>query len=453
MKFPGLCLWLLVAFVPDAKGSSKGNPSKTPNAEYVAKPKLPAYIPKKVQAAQQAPARSGPTTDEKTKASHKKEAENKVSIQLSLYRSRKLSLKQFADFLTAREVKSHTLEPDPLALYTLSYPQSWVKLQKGAYAVVYRASVLDTMSGRTRDFAIKVFNQFSDKKAQENTRAIFEREDALLKYGTASGCSSMVRYETSSLSLNIIKESFIVMEFVDGMDLYDYARHIHSVNQEAIPIEMLRLLAARLVVAVQDAHSKNLFIGDLKPDNIMLNSKGSVKLIDFGFARIHYDRSDCIQVKSIGTFGTALYSSPEACRGEPFGPEYDIWALGDILHFVAHLSLPFSKSTDAAEVVQKDLSELNTDAVREALVKSHNTLAMSYRPALKKRLGEASTEEERAAIHLEAKGQLEEVGKFKDLLGSLFEIDPAKRLELFKSIRGASFFARMDWSTLQSPKR
>ncbi|MBL8174103.1 MAG: serine/threonine protein kinase [Bryobacterales bacterium] len=113
-----------------------------------------------------------------------------------------------------------------------------------------------------------------------------------------------------------------VMEFVDGLPLHDY--------QLASPRERLRLFA-KICHAVEYAHSKLIVHRDLKPQNILIQSSGEPKLLDFGIARLLTDQPADGALTLLRAYSLD-YASPEQLRGEPIGTATDIYSLGLLLY-------------------------------------------------------------------------------------------------------------------------
>lgn len=127
---------------------------------------------------------------------------------------------------------------------------------------------------------------------------------------------------------------FIVFEYVDGENLKQLAG-----RSGALPIRR----AVEIAVAVADglafAHANGLVHRDVKPQNVLLNGEGEVKVTDFGIARsIEVDRG----VTQTGTvLGTSSYISPEQAGGKPVSPATDVYSLGVVLWELLTGDVPF----------------------------------------------------------------------------------------------------------------
>ncbi len=115
---------------------------------------------------------------------------------------------------------------------------------------------------------------------------------------------------------------FLVMEWVDGMDLADW------LEQENPDLETRLNLFERITEAVAHAHQRLIVHGDIKPNNIRIRDDGSVKLMDFGVARLlNSDDSEDAGLRAL----TPAFAAPEQKAGEETTPASDIWSLGAVL--------------------------------------------------------------------------------------------------------------------------
>lgn len=118
---------------------------------------------------------------------------------------------------------------------------------------------------------------------------------------------------------------YFVMEWVDGLPLTDYA-NAHRLDADS----RLRVFL-KLCDAVAHAHRQLVVHRDLKPGNILVDTRGEPKLLDFGIAKVL--ESDNTQDTSAtgARFFTRAYAAPEQLRGEPVTTATDIYALGAVL--------------------------------------------------------------------------------------------------------------------------
>src|SRR5215467_14307553 len=115
---------------------------------------------------------------------------------------------------------------------------------------------------------------------------------------------------------------FISMEYVDGEDLASLLLRIGR-----LPADKALETARKLCAGLAAAHDRGVIHRDLKPQNIMINKRGEVVIMDFGLAAI----SDQLAGPEARN-GTPAYMSPEQLRGEAVTAESDIYALGLVLY-------------------------------------------------------------------------------------------------------------------------
>jgi len=129
------------------------------------------------------------------------------------------------------------------------------------------------------------------------------------------------------------------MENIQGLSLHGFLK-THS-NRRLDELEAKRIFR-QIVNGISYCHSKSIAHRDIKLENLLLDEKNNIKIIDFGF-------STCMpNTKKIRIFcGTPSYMSPEiVTRKEYAGPPADIWALGVLLYAMLCGTFPFKGSTD-----------------------------------------------------------------------------------------------------------
>ena len=139
----------------------------------------------------------------------------------------------------------------------------------------------------------------------------------------------------------------IVMEYADGGDL---AKRIEA--QVASKSNFLEELVinwfVQICLALKHAHDRKILHRDLKPQNIFLTAKNSVRLGDFGISKV---LSNTLSVAST-CVGTPLYLAPELCEGKEYDSKSDVWSLGAILYELCALQPPFTANTMPALVMR-----------------------------------------------------------------------------------------------------
>jgi serine/threonine protein kinase/Tol biopolymer transport system component len=228
-------------------------------------------------------------------------------------------------------------------------------LGAGGMGEVYRAR--DTRL--KRDVAIKVLQGAWVETGDRLAR--FEREAELLAALNHPNIAAIYGIEESSGT------TALVLELVEGPTLAD------TLVAGPLPLNDALAISRQIIDALDAAHEKGIVHRDLKPANIKVRPDGTVKVLDFGLAKMlgpaeagHYgnDRSVHLQadvtvsptmtspaVTSMGVvLGTAAYMSPEQARGQFVDKRSDIWAFGCVLYEMLTGRTVFARATIADTV-------------------------------------------------------------------------------------------------------
>jgi len=197
---------------------------------------------------------------------------------------------------------------DKLGPYEIVAP-----IGKGGMGEVYRAH--DTRL--KRDVAIKVSAERFTERFEHEARAI-----AALNH-------------PNICHLYDVGPNYLVMEMVEGPTLAD------RIKEGAIPLEEALAIARQVADGLEAAHEKGITHRDLKPGNIKIKPDGTVKVLDFGLAKMggtptaHADESPTLtigQTEAGVILGTASYMSPEQAKGKVVDQRADIYAFGAVLY-------------------------------------------------------------------------------------------------------------------------
>ena len=130
---------------------------------------------------------------------------------------------------------------------------------------------------------------------------------------------------------------YIVLEYIPGGTLKSKLRQLTSDGRVLSFSEVLEY-GIQIAGALAHAHRHQIIHRDVKTDNLMLTEEGTVKLADFGLAKLR----DSVQItKTGGTLGTPAYMSPEQIRGENVDQRSDIFSYGVVLYEMITGRLPF----------------------------------------------------------------------------------------------------------------
>ncbi len=201
------------------------------------------------------------------------------------------------------------------------------KLGEGGMGVVYKAE--DTKL--KREVAIKFLPHHISANEEDKQRFEIEAQAAAsLNHPNIMTIHAIEEYNS---------EVFIVMEFIDGVELKD------KIKNKPLSVEEATNISLRIAEGLEAAHRKGIVHRDIKSQNIMITGDGWVKIMDFGLAKVGKGS----QVTQVGTtIGTIAYMSPEQAKGEEINHQTDIWSLGVVLYEMLTGELPFKGDYDQA---------------------------------------------------------------------------------------------------------
>lgn len=209
-------------------------------------------------------------------------------------------------------------------------------LGKGAMGLVYEGRD-PNLDRRVAIKTIKVENLSDEAAAEYEVRFRTEaRSAARLQH------PNIVSVYDSDRDIDI---AYLVMEFVEGDDL----KH-HLDKGQVYTLQQTLSIMTELLSALDYAHQQKIVHRDIKPANLLVQASGSIKLADFGVARIQ-DSGDATRTQG-SIVGTLKYMSPEQLEGRPIDARADLFAAGVVLYQLLTSQRPFDGDTDFA-VIQK----------------------------------------------------------------------------------------------------
>ena len=198
-------------------------------------------------------------------------------------------------------------------------------LGEGGMANVYLAEDIILQ----RKVAVKILRL--DLQNESQTQARFQREALATSELSHPNIVSVLDVGTDH------GLPYMVMEYVDGPDLKDYIR-------ENSPLDLREVIQImdQILSAVALAHKHNVIHRDLKPQNILIDKIGNIKIAYFGIA-VALNQSSITQTNSV--MGSVHYMSPEQTRGGLVTRQSDIYSLGIILYELITGTVPFNGDT------------------------------------------------------------------------------------------------------------
>ena len=137
---------------------------------------------------------------------------------------------------------------------------------------------------------------------------------------------------------------FLLMEYINGENLNDYLNKRNEINN----IYETQFFIGTLILILEYLQKKFIIHRDLKPYNLMIDSNGYIKLIDFGTAKILSNYTSTI-------IGTPHYIAPEILQGKGYSFSCDFWSVGICMYQIFYNELPFGNDSHEVIEIYKDI--------------------------------------------------------------------------------------------------
>lgn len=150
--------------------------------------------------------------------------------------------------------------------------------------------------------------------------------------------------------MNTFKDSrriYFLLEFINGFELNSILKHVGLLSNN----DCLFYIGS-LIFALQYLHERDIVYRDLKPTNIMVDTKGYIKLIDFGSAKV-------LKGRTYTLIGSPHYIAPEAIVGKGYNKAVDIWSLGICLYEFLCGKVPFGEDLEDPYDIYEAILEYN----------------------------------------------------------------------------------------------
>lgn len=191
-------------------------------------------------------------------------------------------------------------------------------LGRGSYAKVFEVTKIDT----GEKFAMKVLKK-SKMETDKDVQRLFNEKEIIKNINHPFIIRLHYTFQNK-------KKAYFVLDYLNGGDLYTRILTMGKLKESHT-----KFYAAEIVLALECLHKNSIVYRDLKPQNIIIDSEGHIKLTDFGLSKQDFDENDENSI-----CGTMKYIAPETISGKKYNHMADWWSLGIIIYRMLTGQLP-----------------------------------------------------------------------------------------------------------------
>lgn len=273
--------------------------------------------------------------------------------------------------------------PKPIVSVTLSDFNIEKLLGKGAFGKVLLVTKKDT--GQL--YAMKSLRK--EQIEERNQKAHTRTEREIL--GEVN-CPFIVQLR---FAFQTADKLYMVMDFINGGELFFHLRRCTK-----FPEDRTRFYSAEILTALEYLHKQGIIYRDLKPENVLLDSEGHIKLTDFGLSKKFFSG----EKKTFSFCGTPEYLAPEILKGIGHDQSVDFWSFGALIYEMLSGAPPFYCK--------------NKDTMFRNMLSKPVEMKIHFSPQV------------------------------VDLLRNLLQVEPKRRLQNINEIKKHPFFESIDWEKL-----
>ncbi|OMJ73299.1 hypothetical protein SteCoe_28051 [Stentor coeruleus] len=193
---------------------------------------------------------------------------------------------------------------------------------------------------------------------------------------------------------------FMVMEYLNGGELF-----FHLTQQRVFSELRAKFYIGEILLGLEYLHNNGIVYRDLKPENVMLDSEGHIRLTDFGLSKSGIGSDN---PKAFTFCGTAEYLAPEILKSQGYDQAVDFWSLGALMYYMLSGAPPY-------------YSKNRNEIFRNVLTRPIDPL-----------------------FNISMDGN--------DLLLKLLKIDPSERIHIAEDVKAHPWFDSIDWQAMAEKK-